>query len=66
MFIPQARNTNNWWIYSRPKISVFLLYSRDMFSEVVENDNLKFTCGSVFVFEVSAWKVCLCVRVVVC
>ena len=61
MFIPQARKKTNWWIYSRLKISVFLLYSREMFSEVVEN--LIFTGVRIFVFEVSAWKACLCVCV---
>ena len=35
-------------------MSVFLLYSRDMFSAILES--LMFTSVSAFVFEVSVWK----------
>ena len=54
-FFTQALDQNvNWLICSRPKMSVFLLYSRDIFNAILES--LMFTRVSVFVFEVSVWK----------
>ena len=62
MFISQVRKKK---MVDLPltKISVFQLYSREMFSEVVEN--LIFTRVSVFLCEVSVWKLC-CVFVCLC
>ena len=63
MFISKARKKHKLVDLLLTKISVFQLYSREMSSEVVEN--LIFSRLSVFVFEVSVWKLC-CVFVCLC
>ena len=52
-----SQKKKKMWICSHPKISVFLLHSRNSFSAIFES--LMFThVVSAFVFEVSVGNVC--------